>query len=184
MADVRVRDFVYLDVERLKSIIAQIEEGLSESAVATKGASQSAGGGLEGGIVGLLKGASELSATWERQVAETRSLHDYLYNKVESALLARDFLVRLPGPEAPHHQPSSSREALTETTFFLATGRVALNDFTQMRQILDKFNAWQVSRVLPRSTGAFREAAPCGCQFRERRSQIRSGIDQRIWRSF
>jgi hypothetical protein len=25
--DVRIRDFVYLDVERLKSIVAQVEEG-------------------------------------------------------------------------------------------------------------------------------------------------------------
>ena len=30
MADVRVRDFVYLDVEPLKWIVAQIEEGLGE----------------------------------------------------------------------------------------------------------------------------------------------------------
>lgn len=141
MRKVTIRDFIYLDVERLKSIIAQAEEGLAESALATTGRSQEAIGTIEGGILGFLKGSSEVSALWRKEVSETRSLHDYIYNRAEAALLGRELLARLPEDTAPYHQPQSSRSALSETTFFLATGRVVLNDFSHSRLILDNYNA-------------------------------------------
>ena len=138
MQHITIRDFVYLDVERLKSILAQVEEGLSESAVRTSGRSQEAGGTVEGGILGVLKGASEISALWRSEVSETRSLHDYIYNKAEAALLKQKLLTRIPDSRSPYDSSQSSRSALAETTFFLATGRVVMNDFSQIRLILDK----------------------------------------------
>lgn len=139
--EIRIRDFVYLDVERLKSIVAQVEEGLSEAAVTTSGRSQEGSGSLEGGILGVLKGASEVSALWRSEVSETKSLHDYLYHRAETALLKHKLLLRIPDSASPYDRSQSTRSTLAETTFFLATGRVVLNDFSQMRLILNNYNA-------------------------------------------
>lgn len=136
---ISIRDFVYLDVERLKSIMAQVEEGLAETQVQSSGRTQEARGGIEGGIFGVVKGATEAKALWQNQVAETRSLHDYIYNKVESALLEHSLISRIPG-DTGSENATSIRERLTDTSFFLATGRVSINDFSQMRLILDNFN--------------------------------------------
>lgn len=133
-----VRDFIYLDVERLKSIVAQVEEGVSEGSTRTKGSTQQIAGGVEGGLLGVLKGATETRALWENREAETRSMHDFLYNKVEAALLERDLLLDIPG-DMPT-QAADAASWLPETAFFLAHGRVSINDFAQMRLVLDNLN--------------------------------------------
>lgn len=133
-----IRDFVYVDVERLKSIIAQVEEGVADSTVSSQARTQEASGSIEGGVFGLFKGGSNVAALWQKQVSETRSLHDYIYNKVESTLLKHDLLLSLPEDAS---DSDSARTSLTDTSFFLANGRVMINDFSQMRLILDNFNA-------------------------------------------
>jgi hypothetical protein len=139
---VRVRDFIYMDVERLKSIVAQVEEGLAESLTRTKGAAHQAGGGVEGGLFGVLKGGADVKALWENREAETRSLHDYLYNKVESALIEHDLLMRIPGDVEADQIPGGDASTwLPETAFFLAHGRVSINDFAHMKLVLDNMNA-------------------------------------------
>lgn len=139
--DVPVRDFVYMDVERLKSIVAQIDEGLAETSTITTGRTQQTGGAVKGGLPGVLMGSTNLSALWENRQAETRSLHDFLYNHVEAALLARDLLLRIPDDVADLEAPGIDASTwLPETGFFLARGRVSINDFAQMRLVLENMN--------------------------------------------
>lgn len=137
----KVRDFIYMDVERLKSIVAQIEEGLVEHEVRTSGKTEEAGGEIAGSILSVVKGSADVRALWENQQSETRSLHDYLYNKVEEALLDHELVISLPGEveqEKIWTEPAS--EWLSPTTFVLAKGRVSINDFRQMRKLMDNFN--------------------------------------------
>ncbi len=137
----KIRDFIYMDVERLKSIIAQVEEGFSDTATTTKAETQETGFGLESGLFGFLKGDIDSKFLWEDQQSETRSLHDYIYNKVESALLEHELLLRIPGDVTDHHVATDSVPSIiASTSFILARGRVGINDYPRMRAMLSNFN--------------------------------------------
>ena len=81
-----VRDFIYLDVDRLKSIVAQLEGGLLEQTATATGSSKSLEGGAEAGIPGLAKVGGTGQYVWTDQASETRTLHDHIYNYVEGRL--------------------------------------------------------------------------------------------------
>lgn len=91
-----IRDFVYLDIERLKSIIAQAEYGYAVSASRSQTTTQGVSGGIEGGILSVVKDTAEAQSLRSTEEAETRSLHDYIYNRVEEALVHHGLLRRLP----------------------------------------------------------------------------------------
>lgn len=138
---IQVRDFIYLDVERLKSIVAQVEQGLTEQEVRTRGKTEEAGGEIAGSILGAVKGSSNVRSLWENQQAETRSLHDFLYNRVEAALLEHDLIISLPQDLDPDvDDRDSPGKALHPTAFVLARGRVSLNDYRHIRKLLENFN--------------------------------------------
>src|SRR5688572_25790731 len=95
MKIMKVRDFIYLDADRLKSIVAQTEEGLlttiSESTRGAKEGSTSA----EGSVLSLIKAAGGVKLLWEDQATETRTLHDNIYNRVEQSLTDNDMLIEI-----------------------------------------------------------------------------------------
>ena len=136
-----IRDFIYLDVDRLKSIIAQIEKGFVETSSETKATSAAARGGAEGGVLGILKITGGTDFLWQKQETETRTLHDYMYIKVEEALLQSKDIVQIPGDVTPVSVENGQfADAFRNTSFVLARGRVAVNDFHNMRQFLERFN--------------------------------------------
>lgn len=135
----KIRDFIYLDIERLKSIIAQVEQGLVDQLNEVKGNIKEAATNVEGSLFGFVKGVGGGKFVWQNQATETKSLHDYIYNKVESSLIENDVLIILPGK---HKNLSNNelRELFTDSSFILTNGKVNINDFTQMRMMLDRFN--------------------------------------------
>ncbi|NOQ22245.1 MAG: hypothetical protein GQ565_06310 [Candidatus Aegiribacteria sp.] len=138
---IRVRDFIYLDMERVRSIVAQLEEGLIESYTKTTGEGTEGTGGVEGGLLGIVKLAGGVKFLLERRETETKTLHDHVYNKVEEALLSQGTVIRIPGDiSAPAVADGTYVDSIDETSFVLASGRVAINDFANMRTYLDSFN--------------------------------------------
>lgn len=137
----KIRDFIYLDTERLKSIIAQIEQGLVNTSNQLKMDSQEGTASVEGSILGFLKGVGGAKFIWQNQATETKTLHDNIYNKVEDALISSELLIRIPDKfEAEDIISTEFRNMLSDTSFILARGRININDFTQMRLMLEKFN--------------------------------------------
>jgi len=81
-----LRDFVYLDWERVRSIAAQLFRGIPENLTAETGGEATVGANIEGGILGILKGQAEGDYRYFRTQNETRSFHHYVYSLVEERL--------------------------------------------------------------------------------------------------
>lgn len=140
MADA-VRDFIYLDADRVRSIIAQLDEGVVDTVTSSKERTSEVESGVEGSLFGLLKGSGGAKYLWHREASETRTLHDYIYTKLESQLVKDGLLVQL--PEDITSEEILTRELngkLSHTSFVLATGKVTLNDYSRMRRLIDRFN--------------------------------------------
>ncbi|MDO5840827.1 MAG: hypothetical protein Q4Q27_12005 [Methanosarcina mazei] len=133
-----IRDFIYVDIERVKSIISQFEEGVVNETQILSG--NSGGSSLcgEGGLAGILKGGVNSEFKFHRQLSETKSLHDYIYNKVESLLLNENQLLRIPNEETYTYSPNL-RTSLGNTSFILAKGKVTINDFSRLSKLLDNY---------------------------------------------
>lgn len=136
----RVRDFIYVDIERLKSIISQVESGIIEKVDGTTGRQQSASGSMEAGILGLLKGSSEAEVIMHRNVTETKSLHDYIYNKVELSLIERQLLQKIPDEKAIEYS-ENLRNELGHSSYILVRGKVNINDFGQIKEYMTNFKS-------------------------------------------
>lgn len=86
----KIREFLYLDVERVKSAIAQLDQGLAESFTEIV---ESQKGGEVGGRAGFL-GFGSIEATGSYLTTDNRSVsatfHDFAYTYMESKLLSAD----------------------------------------------------------------------------------------------
>ncbi len=136
-----IRDFIYLDTDRLKSIIAQVEKGvlLSSTNVRTKGIETSLS--AEGGILGFMKAIGAGNFIWQNQESETKTLHDNIYNKVEDTLITNDILIRVPDNyKEANVEIDKFRKELKDNMFVLLNGKININDFTQVRIIIENFN--------------------------------------------
>ncbi|MBM3471688.1 MAG: hypothetical protein FJX75_00265 [Armatimonadetes bacterium] len=87
-----LRDFLYLDMERVRSFIAQLLEGVPETLHKGSGADVSVEGGIEGSLPFLLKGKAGADYRYFRSQDETRSLHHHAYTLFEKHLAESDRL--------------------------------------------------------------------------------------------
>ena len=81
MSSNSLRDFIYLDIERVRSFVAQLNEGLPSER--SKGSEQEAGtaGSVEGSLPFVVKGIGEVNYHYLRTQSETRSLHDFIFEE-------------------------------------------------------------------------------------------------------
>lgn len=135
----RIRDFIYIDIDRVKSIISQLEEGLIDQTQILSGNSEGSALRGEGGFSGFFKAAANSEFKFHRQLSETKSLHDYIYNKVESLLLNEKQLLEIPNEKSVIYS-SDLRETIGNSSFILTKGRVTINDFRQLKMFLDNFD--------------------------------------------
>ncbi|MEE8194765.1 MAG: hypothetical protein V3T73_04620 [Dehalococcoidales bacterium] len=89
---INIRDFLYLDVERTKSIFAQLEKGLVTGRERVEGTAKEISGKGGGGIPALLSLAAKGKFIWENEERETKTLHDYMYEHVESKIRDRNMV--------------------------------------------------------------------------------------------
>lgn len=88
----QIRDFVYLDWERIRSFVAQADRGVPESR--TGSISDEHGSAAEAGVslFGSLSGAHSDDARYTRSSSETRSLHHAVFADFEKHLEAHELL--------------------------------------------------------------------------------------------
>lgn len=135
----RIRDFIYIDIDRVKSIISQLEEGLIDQTQILSGNSEGSALRGEGGLSGFFKAAANSEFKFHRQLSETKSLHDYIYNKVESLLLNEKQLLEIPNEKSVTYS-SDMRETIGNSSFILTRGKVTINDFRQLKMFLENFD--------------------------------------------
>jgi hypothetical protein len=93
------RDFIYLDVERVRSIVAQNAGGLASE---RKSEAQHTAGGKtsgEGGLPFIAKVGGEADYHYMRSRSETLSLHDYIFSEFVRLLGDADDLIGLNVPD-------------------------------------------------------------------------------------
>lgn len=132
----QVRDFIYMDIEKLRSIYAQKENGLIESIIESKGDSKSISGDLQGGIP-VFKSKLGSDFVLENKVSENKSMHDFIYNKVESILINDSQLTKIP-QDIPSNN-DDIRRMLKSTSCVLIKGEVIIYDYKSIETINKNF---------------------------------------------
>lgn len=124
-----IRDFLYLDVERLRSFSAQLLEGVPESRIGET--SHEIGGGTKGeaGLFGFLKAQGELDYRYHRSGSETRSLHHHVYVLFEQALDLEGFLRAV---EVEFDHDSWEEDTFADGEFVRIRGAVQLTDHSRI----------------------------------------------------
>ncbi|MGA9140881.1 MAG: hypothetical protein WBZ29_11690 [Methanocella sp.] len=133
-----IRDFIYMDVDRLKSIIAQKEEGLIDSLMISKDNSEKISSSVEGLLPPFLKSRIGSEYVFENKANENKILHDFIYNKVENSFIKEKSLINI--PDDLSFTDVLLRNKLTETSFVLIKSKVIINDFTKMLTLVENYD--------------------------------------------
>lgn len=141
MSEVQTREFIYMDIERVRSLYAQMEEGVVETATTESGAEQKLSGDVSGGIPGVLKGRSSGSAQRSQRSSQTITMHDHMFNIVETKLSEASNFVDLASVYSSKNWSRTEFASNTPSTAFIKVkGATRLNDFQQMETILADFH--------------------------------------------
>lgn len=151
---INIRDFLYLDVERVKSIFAQLEEGLVTGRERAGGTAKEVSGKGGGGIPALLSLAAEGKFIWENEERETKTLHDYMYQHVEFKMRDSNMVIAIDdstlSPES--FRSGEFHSLLSENSFILIHGKIQLYDYDYLKGILEDFN--DLARFIARCSTA------------------------------
>src|SRR5437867_11313737 len=95
MAKPLIRDFIYLDIERVRSFVAQTSGGLTSER--TQQAQHQVGGEgqVEGGLPFIVKATGSTDYHYERSQSETKSLHDHIFEELYHKLQAEKHIADL-----------------------------------------------------------------------------------------
>lgn len=144
-----LRDFIYLDVERVKSLLAQLDRGLLTDRTDSSGSSTTVGGKAGVTIPALLDVAGTGQYISTDQSTENRTLHDFVYNQTEEKLLEHQRIKRMPQDfSSKHLLDQEVRSTLSPVEYILVRGRVSLSDYQYMMKIMENIN-----RLLSITTG-------------------------------
>lgn len=138
---VNLRDFVYLDVERVKSLLAQLDRGLLTDRTDSMGSSTTLEGSASFSLPALAEvgGAGQYIST--DQSSETHTLHDFVYNQTEEKLLERRRIKRLPQDFSSARILSEEvRARLSPVEYVLVRGKVSFSDYQYLTGLLDNAN--------------------------------------------
>ena len=170
----RLRDFIYLDVERLYSLYSQVFEGVADEIVQSYATALSSESAQKGA---LLSGSSIESSTIEiSRRTENRFLYDHMYTLLETKLKA-----------AIHDGSSLSLSnvgLLSSGVFLRITGPVLIADFSRMRSLLEQFNrlgeAIAYSRFTSERSAVANNAEEAlkTIQNRDQRAQAKARLEQ------
>jgi hypothetical protein len=135
------RDFIYLDIERVQSIIAQLQEGLLTEIVAGESKELSGKFGLSAGIVSQFLPIG-LSAE-KRNINDTQSskiLHDHAFNLAHDSLSDQSYLI-----DASYYD--LSQEPIPDSAFVLIKGDAKIFDYSTFQNIAS--HEKQLNEIFP-----------------------------------
>jgi hypothetical protein len=139
--EIHIRDFIYLDIDRIKSILAQLEKGLTENRIETRSKVKEISGEGNFSINAIIKAAGGAKYLWENQTSQTKTLHDHIYNYIEHKLIAGKQLIKINErfTEKDWENGKIYKE-LKHTSYILSEGYFLINDYNYMAKIFNSFN--------------------------------------------
>lgn len=128
------RDFIYLDIDRVQSIIAQLQEGLLNEVLEGKTEQTSGKMQMATNLLAMLLPVS-VSGSVEHgkssNLSESRVLHDYAYEVARRSLGEAELLAEA---------ENLDREEIPETGFVLVRGSARILDYETMRRMSENYD--------------------------------------------
>jgi len=124
-------DFIYLDTDRLQSIIAQLQEGLLDQVIKGNTEEYSGGGRITANLLSLLIPLSASATAGYKNATDLRQnkvLHDYAFNVALESLREQGFLLE------------NGLNSMPDTGFVLLEGPVRIFDYETFSTIAENFD--------------------------------------------
>ena len=136
-SDQVARNFIYLDFERVRSLLSQIDIGLLDTIQTTRGREQGTDVAGENQIPLDLRGSTRASLMFKHEAVETKSLHHYLYSEFEQTVV-RQHVLRDLNSEFQDHSWSDriAQTSLQPGNLFKVTAPLSIFDYEYMTETL------------------------------------------------
>jgi hypothetical protein len=139
-----LKDFIYLDIDRVRSFTSQLFEGIPETIDSKNGKEQDIKGKFKGGVPLLASGGLEGGLLFRQEKTETKSLQHYIYVLFEDRLNDLEKLrVLNENFDEKDWVEGTVRKGLKESEFIKITANVKIFDY----EYLD--NAFKMVKGLP-----------------------------------
>ena len=139
-----LKDFIYLDIDRVRSFTSQLFEGIPETSDSKNGKEQDIKGKFKGGVPLLASGGVESGLLLRQEKTETKSLQHYIYVLFEDRLNDLEKLSVLNEKfDEKDWFEGIVRKGLKESEFIKITANVKIFDY----EYLD--NAFKMVKGLP-----------------------------------
>ncbi len=132
-----MRDFVYLDWERIRSFVAQSERGVPETRSSTLTSEEGDRYDAELGFPGLAKIADSGDLRYLRSATETRSLHHAVFDLFEQKLQEADAILDI---DSSYPNELWTQENLGGRTFVRVHGTVRVVDYLAILGLIEQFS--------------------------------------------
>jgi hypothetical protein len=121
------REFIYLDMNRVQSIIAQLQEGLLTDIASGNQKEVSAKAGIEAQVLSLLLPATgEVQGKYATDIKANKVLHDFAFDLAFKSLRQEGLMIENVDEFEREKFPAS------ETAFVLTKGQPKLYDFSAL----------------------------------------------------
>jgi hypothetical protein len=133
------REFIYLDTDRIQSIIAQLQEGLLTEIMSGKQKELSGKAGIAKGVLAqFLPFDAEAQGKYGTDIKHSKVLHDYAFNLTLDSLTEKDLLI--------DNVDKFSREEfpVPEAAFVLTKGQPRLYDISILTRIWER--KWKLDK--------------------------------------
>ena len=124
-----IRDFIYMDKDRLYSLYSQVFEGVIDAVV------DSYSNGIknsENAKSGLKNSSMESQVAEVSTKTENKVLYDHMYNLLEKKLTDAIFCI--------NNTDKITIEDLKNKTIIKVTGKVSIQDYDRLKRYMEKFN--------------------------------------------
>lgn len=138
-----IREYIYLDIERIKSIFSQMEEGLIIQKNDESSNEKSVEGEVGSGILSefLLNIRGDAKVLFSNKNEETKVLHDYMYNYIEKKMINKKQIKKIP----EEYDEKKVHNELTPNSFVLLDCYIRFEDYSSMTNIINDFNDFIVA---------------------------------------
>jgi hypothetical protein len=134
------RDFIYLDIDRVQSIIAQLEQGLLNEVMEGK-TEQTSGRAMVNLLAMLLPVSASVEQGRGTSISESKVLHDYAFEAARRSLEEEGFL---------EEADDLDWDEIPQSGFVLVRGEAQIMDFETLRSFQSNFA--DLSRLFDQST--------------------------------
>lgn len=126
----KIRDFIYLDKDRVNSLYSQVNDGVAEAIVNSYVSSKETGEKINKPILGQ---SIEDKVGEYSNVTENKILHDHIYNKLED-ILKDNIYVPI------NINKENYKNELQDKFMIKVRGKVKIHNYNRMKMYLEEFN--------------------------------------------